>query len=313
MPWHAVPEPLVRLSREQEGLVSVAQCVRWGVSRDAAAHRAARGMWERVTTGVYDVRPAQPPSDLDGGRRRAAWTGLLALGDGAIAVGPCALAMLGVAGLPSRIEAQVSLPGAAARRSRGQVAVRRFDDGMQVVRVGGARVAAPRWAIAQAVPELPRAHALAVLDSALALGVIDARGLDLAHAVARGRRGVATHHELWEIADGRAQSPLESYGRLACVDAGLPPDTLQLVVRDAAGRFVGRADMGWRIRGGRWLVVEMDGREIHGTPEAVFADRERQNALLATGRVEVLRFTSRDAPERIAAAVGNLLRRHRTG
>ncbi|GII98474.1 hypothetical protein CLV28_0795 [Sediminihabitans luteus] len=287
--------------------MALAQCTAHGISRATAARRVAAGSWARPVSGVYDLAPDGPGDDHEARRRRAAWLGVLAYGPHAIAVGPSALTMLGVAGLPLEPRSEVTLPGGQARRSRGPVRFRRFDDGMRTVTVQGMRVAAPRWAIAQCVPELSRARALAVLDSALARGVIDAAGLDLAHAVARGRRGVATHHDLWALADSRAESPLESYGRLACVEAGVPPHVLQLVVRDATGAFVGRADMAWRLGGGRWLVVEMDGRDVHGAPRAVYADRARQNAMLATGRVEMLRFTGQDSPEQIGAVVRRTL------
>ncbi|MEK8227151.1 hypothetical protein NKG05_15360 [Oerskovia sp. M15] len=100
------------------------------------------------------------------------------------------------------------------------MSLRQFDDGMTMRALGGRRLVTLDWALAQAVPELPRENALAVLDSALHLGAISARGLEVAHDMSRGRRGVARTHDLWEVADGRAESPLESFGRLDCLDAG---------------------------------------------------------------------------------------------
>ena len=55
--------------------------------------------------------------------------------------------------------------------------------------------------------------------------------------------------------------------------------------------------MGRQIDDDRWLIAEMDGRELHEMPVALFRDRSRQSALIASGRVEVLRSrlrTSRD-------------------
>ncbi|WP_345044367.1 hypothetical protein [Georgenia daeguensis] len=106
------------------------------------------------------------------------------------------------------------------------VVVRQFDSSMRTVLVGGFRVAAPEWALAQAVPELPHRNAVAVMDSMLRRGLIDLRCLDRAHLLARGRRGVARTHEWWSEADGRAESPLESFGRVDCIEGGLPPDEL---------------------------------------------------------------------------------------
>ncbi|MFG3422845.1 hypothetical protein ACIBTZ_12765 [Micromonospora sp. NPDC049460] len=91
-------------------------------------------------------------------------------------------------------------------------------------------------------------------------------------------------------ADGRAQSPLETRTRLRCVDGKVPPDVLQLMVRDDDGYLLGIGDLGWR---GPRVIAEADGRGPHGTPEAVYADRRRQNRLVNAGWT-VLRFTWAD-------------------
>ncbi|MEK8227152.1 hypothetical protein NKG05_15365 [Oerskovia sp. M15] len=43
-------------------------------------------------------------------------------------------------------------------------------------------------------------------------------------------------------------------------------------------------------------MAEMDGEDVHGQPDAVYADRQRQNIIVSTGKVDVLRFTHRDLP-----------------
>jgi hypothetical protein len=143
------------------------------------------------------------------------------------------------------------------------------------------------------------------MDSALHLGLIDERELERAHRLARGRRGVARTHEWWCLADGRAESPLESQGRLDCLDSGVPPDELQVELRSPGGHLLGRGDMGWRLEDGRWLIAEMDGREWHETPDALLRDRRRQNDLASVA--VVLRFTSDDVRE---GTVGGTVRRH---
>ncbi|MFF4877221.1 DUF559 domain-containing protein [Micromonospora sp. NPDC000668] len=90
--------------------------------------------------------------------------------------------------------------------------------------------------------------------------------------------------------DGRAQSPLETRARLRCVDGRVPPDALQLEVRDDDGYLLGIGDLGWR---GPRIIAEADGRDVHGSPEAAFADRRRQNRLVNAGWT-VLRFTWSD-------------------
>ncbi|MFC8192796.1 hypothetical protein ACFUMH_14155 [Cellulomonas sp. NPDC057328] len=294
-----LPDRLVAHALVQEGLVSTRQCDASGVPRGHRESLVRSGRLVRVQRAVYDVTPGLGAltggplgAGPDGARRRAAWTGLLAAGPTAIAVGASALALLGVEGLPPVVRPEVAMPGGSRRRPRGSVVVRCFDAGMPVERVGSARVAAPAWAVAQAVCELDRRHAVAVLDSALLRGLVSG-GLDDVDALVRGRRGAARARPWLTLADGRAQSPLETWARLECVDDGVPPDELQVPVRDGRGRVVARGDLGWWLRDGRLLVAEIDGAGVHGAPDALFADRTRQNALVAAG-VDVLRFTARD-------------------
>ncbi|MFI2702554.1 type IV toxin-antitoxin system AbiEi family antitoxin domain-containing protein [Cellulosimicrobium composti] len=290
-----LPPTLLAVAAGQGGVVSVAQARDHGLSDKDVAGLVRRGSVVRVTRGVYDVGAVPLAGrSWDERRLRAAWVGLLAFGDDAVAVGSCALVLHGVRGLPATVRPEAAVPRGRNRRDRDGIALRQFDAGMTTTELAGRRVATLDWALAQAVPELPRGHALAVLDSALHQGLADADGLRRAHEHARGRRGVARRHVVWGLADARAESPLESFARLDCVDEGVPPHTLQLPVHDHGGRVVARGDMAWRYRDGRWLVAELDGRDVHDTPDAVFADRARQNRLVATGRIDVLRFTGRD-------------------
>jgi hypothetical protein len=295
---------LLQVASRQAGLVTTAQAHAAHLSRGAIRGLVDRREWRRVAMNVYELR-ASAAADLDDRRRRAALLGLLAYGADAVAVGPCALVLHGVEGLPRWLTPQVALDAASRRRHRDGVRLRQFDDGMLTTTVDGFRVVTLDWALAQAVPELPRPNGLAVLDSVRRLRLLAPHELALAHDLARGRRGVASRHDLWDLADGRAESPLESFARLECVEDGIPPGTLQLPVRDGSGAVVARGDMGWQRRDGRWLVAELDGREHHDTPVAVFADRRRQNLLTGSGTVDLLRFTWHDLG-RIAATV----RRH---
>ncbi|WP_407316910.1 hypothetical protein UQW22_10615 [Isoptericola halotolerans] len=265
------------------------------VLRDGAAarsrSRAARDAAQRPRSDADRL--------FDHLRRRAAWTGLLAHGHGSIAVGTSALALHGVEGLPWPMVPEVALDRAGRRPHRPGVRLRQFDDGMTVVgfgdsRTAGARIASVGWALAQAVPEQPPARGLALLDSALQLGLVDPRGLEVAHDQARGRRGVASRHVLWEMADGRAQSPLESFGRWQCIEADVPPDVLQLPVRSPDGALLGVGDMAWRQRSGRTLVVEMDGLDWHEAGAGRGRrDRDRDNAFAGVPGIDVLRFDVR--------------------
>lgn len=305
-PPQPLPIGLLELAASQENLLSSAQCLAHGVTAERSATLVRLGIWTRVTRGVYDVEPKPPsPRSPDAVRRRSVWTALLAYGPESIAVGKGALALHGILGLPLTIPIEAAVPRGMEHRNRGDLRLRQFDNGLETVEIAGRRVANIQWALAQAVPELSRGNAVAVMDSALNLGLIDARGLARAHDLARGRLGVARTHDWWCLADGRAESPLETAGRLDCLDLGIPPDDLQVVIQDRNGRFLGRGDMGWKIDDDRWLIAEMDGREFHESAAALLYDRRRQNDLVQVA--DVLRFASEDAR---LGVVASTVRRH---
>lgn len=312
-----LPVDLLGLARAQEGLLSAAQCDRAGVT--AARRRALRGTGglQPVLRGVDDVAPLLVDAPFlplvpDPGhrRRRAAWLALLAAGvDRAVAVGACALALYGVEGLPGVIRPEAALPGASPRARRGGVVVRCFDPGVTVRSRGHARLVEPVRALAQAVCELDRDHAVAVLDSAVHRRLVRDDELAVVAALVRGRRGASAVSGWWDLLDGRAQSPLETWARLQCRDEGVAPHDLQVPVRDGLGRVVAHGDLGWWLRDGRLLVAEIDGAGPHGTPDALYRDRERQNRVVGTGAL-LLRFTADDVRSR---RVASEVRRHLLG
>jgi len=82
------------------------------------------------------------------------------------------------------------------------------------------------------------------------------------------------------------------------IRAKLPRPSVQAKLRDAAGNFVGRADLYYPDRR---LVIEYDG-ENH--KDRMVADMRRQNALVNAG-YHLLRFTAADfrAPRSVVAQV----------
>ncbi|WP_136518395.1 hypothetical protein [Cellulomonas telluris] len=312
-----LPPTLLRLARTQEWLLSAGQCDAAGVGagRRAALRRAGalavsvRGVDQVLRLADGAPVPVAGGDETAARRRRTAWSALLAAGvERAVATGCCALALHGVDGLPVDVVREVAtLPG-ASHRLRGGTRVRTLaaSERARVGTVGAARVVDPVTALAQAVPELTREHAVAVLDSALQRGLVREDELADVRAVVRGRRGAARSASWWDLVDGRAQSPLETWARLQCRDAGVPPHDLQVAVRDATGRTIARGDLGWSLPDGRLLVLEVDGAGPHSAPRALFRDRERQNAVVATGAL-VLRVAAREVH---AGAVPSLVVPH---
>jgi hypothetical protein len=132
------------------------------------------------------------------------------------------------------------------------------------------------------------------------------------HDLVRRRHGAAQLHELFGFVVTRSDSPAESFARLSFIDNGVPPDDIQ-VRFTVDGAVVARVDFAWRLPDGRWLVVEIDGVGPHSTPQALVRDAPRQNQLLASGRVIMLRFKPKDndKPGGIGAQTAKVLAAHR--
>lgn len=287
-----MPERLAGKAAAQDGLLARGQVLDAEMSPRQIQNRLEHGVWRRVTRGVYEVLATDSAVDpYILARRRAAWIGVLAAHPIGISPGACALALQGFWGLPQSLAPEVALPRGRYSIGAPEVKVRRFDRSMRWIRLGEHRVAAPISALTQALPELDRDSAVAVLDSALNRGLLTHRDVLAVRRNVRGRRGAARLHQWWPLIDSGAQSPLETHARLRCLDAGLPEPTVQAVVRSPGGRIIARGDLGWRRSDGSWLLLELDGRGVHGRPEALYRDRSRQNAIALAGDHTLLRFT----------------------
>ena len=134
-------------------------------------------------------------------------------------------------------------------------------------------------AVIHALGCLPPIEALVIVDSAL-------RARKISSAEIRQRivgPDSVRRRGLLALADGRAESPIETVARLAIGAAGFSVDC-QVYIAD-----VGRVDL--LIDG--WLVVEIDGYAHHSSREHFRNDRRRANLLAEKGYV-LLRFSYED-------------------
>lgn len=104
----------------------------------------------------------------------------------------------------------------------------------------------------------------------------------------RGRRNIRRVRRAIELADGRAESPMETRLRLLLVLAGLPAPEVQFEVWQD-GRFYGRLDLAYP---GLRLGIEFDGAAHDLAPRAA-ADLRRTNGLLEIGW-RLLRYDGTD-------------------
>ncbi|KUL27669.1 DUF559 domain-containing protein [Actinoplanes awajinensis] len=156
---------------------------------------------------------------------------------------------------------------------------------------------------------LPRVHAVVLFDALLQQGTLDA-GAVMELARLRGRwPGIPLLKTVLSLADGRAESPMESRLRLLLHDGGLPAPQPQYEIRDSLGRLIARVDLGWPAAR---VAVEYEG-DHHREREQFRRDISRAQAIQRQGWT-ILRFTANDVlrlPRETVLAVATELAKHR--
>ena len=148
---------------------------------------------------------------------------------------------------------------------------------------------------------LPFAEGVAVADSALR--AVKTTRREIGAVLARCARwpGVQRARRVAAFADPRAESVLESLGRAAFWQAGLPPPDLQVWVGDE-GEVIGRADFLWRQYA---TIAEADGAVKYADPQRARAQLVRDARHRGAG-YEVVHFTWTEitrVPGQVASAV----------
>lgn len=133
----------------------------------------------------------------------------------------------------------------------------------------------PVTSVARTVIDLarsrPTATAVVALDKALHEGWVDYDDLEDVLRMCWNWPGIRRAHRVVRLADGRAESPLESISRLVMRDLHLPPPELQVWVRSRVG-VLARLDFYWDEFG---VAGEADGRSKYRVDPAE-RDREKE-------------------------------------
>ena len=248
---------------------SLDEARRAGLSRELLRGKA----WRRIGRGLYAYAglPDDPWKLLHG------WVRMLP--PEAVFAGVTAAWLHGLDFDPIH-PIEVIVPPDSQARSRAGLTVRhRYDIEAAVVR--GLRVSTVHRTLSDLSLRLSAVETLIALDAALKAGLVDRASL---LACTRLRR-------LGELAMP-AESPMETRLRWLLLEAGLPVPEVQTDLHDAHGRFVGRADLHYRMAR---LVIEYDGGNHR---DRLVEDNRRQNALINAG-YRVLRFTASDIYNRV--------------
>lgn len=276
--------------------MAVLQCLALGLTHDDIGTRVRRDEYRRVWRGVllvdaelYDEVPFMT-------RVQAA---VLRHGPNAVVGLGTAAQLLGIAGADvAENVVELILPPGNERSQVPGIALHLWEvPAAETCEVASLKITNRIRTLADLVPRLRRNCAVAAMDSALRSKVISKDELLLSRALTAGRPYCQRSLDWWALADGRAESPLETWARLDCIDHDLPRDELQWKVQNEAGDVLGVGDMAWTRQRKRVLVAEADGRDPHSLPAAVFADRLRANNFVGA-QVDIVRLTWNEARHR---------------
>jgi hypothetical protein len=143
--------------------------------------------------------------------------------------------------------------------------------------------------------EWPLLPSVIAMDAALHGELLTRADLHAAVLSATHRPGHGTAAQAFGLCDGRAESPLETKGRLRLVASGLPLPELQVDLHDDRG-FIGRVDAWYEEAA---VAVEFDGRVKYDdprgrTPAQVAWDEKRREDRIRSVDVRVVRIVNED-------------------
>jgi CBS domain-containing protein len=290
----AVDEP----GRRRLGIVTTADLTAAGVTKAEVASSVRTGAWVRLRPGVLITA-----ADLQEVTRTGRRPGLDALAVTTSLARPSAVlsgaSAAWVWGLPRPRSAAATVQLTDPhrwRRGQGWSMTRATLPDDEVTRRGAYLVTTAARTLVDVARSWSEVPAVAAVDAALLRGLVTRRGLEevldrqwCVPGVPRAVRAVA-------LADGRAESWLETHGRLVFAALGLPPFVPQVEIR-VDGRLVKVVD-GWYAEAA--LAVEFDGqvkyrRPAFGrTPEEELWREKRDEDLLRSLGVQFVRVAAAD-------------------
>jgi predicted transcriptional regulator of viral defense system len=295
--------PLLRARAEaQFGLFTAVDARRAGYGHPEVQRLCRSGTWRRLRRGVYvaasDLAAAEEQGRLHHIECLAV---VLALGRPTAVVSSVSAARLW--GLPVRrdLARTVRLTDPVVwRRGEGYRVTRAAVGADDVVRTGPLPLTGVARTLVDCAREWDEEDAVVAMDAALLSRHVSEPLLRDAAAAARRWPGGARVARAVELADGRAESPLETRGRLRIVGTGLPMPELQVEIR-AGGRLVAVVDAWFDDAA---VAVEFDGRVKYTSPwrgrtphQVLWEEKRREDELRALG-IRVVRIADADLGER---------------
>jgi Transcriptional regulator, AbiEi antitoxin len=291
--------PLLRAASERQlGLFTAADARRAGYQHAEIRHLCSAGRWVRLRRGVYMTAEGLAGIGTTVGRHRVDCLAvLLELHRRTAVVSHDSAARLW--GLPVRrdLSRLVRLTDPTlSRRGRGYTVTQAPLRSDESARSGPLRLTAAPRTVLDCARGWDLEDAVVAADAALLAGTVTSAQLRDGVAALRGWPGAARAARVVALADGRAESPLKTRGRLRIVGGGLPVPELQVEIR-SAGRLIGVVDAWFDDQA---IAVEFDGRVKYSDPwrgrsaERVLWDEKRREDELRALDIRVVRVVDAD-------------------
>ena len=305
--------PALRARAERRfGLFTTAEALLAGYGPSEIRSLCATGRWVRLRRGILISAPDLAVGE-ERGRRYAmdCLAVLLGLGRRTAVVSHGSAARLWHLPVPRPGDPTIRLTDTEQwRRGRDWRMVCAPLQPSERWRTGPLRLTSAARTLVDCAREWPLTDAVIAMDAALLAGRTTPDELRSAAAAVRHWPGAPRAVRAVALADGRAESPLESRGRLRIVGAGLPAPELQVEIR-TAGRLVGVVDAWFD---GAAVAVEFDGRVKYTdpwrdrTPERVLWEEKRREDELRALDIRVARLADADLGDRWPAVAERLRR-----
>lgn len=153
-----------------------------------------------------------------------------------------------------------------------------------VVTIDGALVTSPSRTLIDLARHRARTTAIVAIDAALNRGVTSFEELADVLDFCRNWPGAPRARRAVGLANGLAESPLESMSRLVMPTLGVPTPQLQTELFDLRRRLLGRVDFYWDEFG---VAGEADGRGKYLDHAVLLREKQRQERLEDAGLVVV--------------------------
>ena len=280
------------------GVFTTAEALAAGYGHSEIQNLTTSGVWVRLRRGVLITA-----DDLAIARRRGRLhrleciAVLLALGRPRASISHASAARLWGVPVPRAADDVIRVTDPERwRRGTGFLMSRAPLGRGEIWRAGPIRLTSAARTLVDCAREWALEDAVVAMDAGLLAERTTTDELRRTAAAVHGWPGASRAVRAAALADGRAESPLETRGRLRMLGAGLPPPELQIEIKDG-GRLVGVVDA-WFDEAA--VAVEFDGQVKYTdpwrgrSPERVLWDEKRREDELRSLDIRVVRVIDAD-------------------